>query len=265
MQVILNKEVFGTGKNLVFIHGWASQNTVWRNWVKENFAQDFTIHLIELPGFGNSPKLELEKGSDINAAWLEALKNTLPEKFTLIGWSLGGLMAQQLALKLPERTEALICLASSPRFMRGEGWLNGISPELLIDFFKSLSNDSFALLKKFWTLQLQGGVGARKLMRSFITKMQENKLPSFTGLWQGLELLRDLDLREDLKSIYSPTCWLLGEFDPLVPQEIQQELPSLQPKAKIQLIKDAGHTPFLTHSQETAGFIREFLQEHGQL
>lgn len=265
MQTILNKEVFGSGTDLVFIHGWASQNAVWRTWTQENFAQNFRVHLIDLPGFGSSPKLELEKDADVNAAWLDALEEALPEKFILIGWSLGGLMAQQLALRLPERTLGLICLASSPKFMRGKGWINGISPELLVDFFKALSSDSLALLKKFWKLQLQGGVGVRELMRSFVATMQENKLPSFTGLWQGLELLRDLDLRDDLARLTTPTYWLLGEFDPLVPQEIQQELLTLQPQAKIQLIENAGHTPFLTHSQETADFIRNFLQENGYL
>jgi pimeloyl-[acyl-carrier protein] methyl ester esterase len=259
MAVILNTQTFGCGPSLCLIHGWGAQNSVWQDWAQAELAADFTVTLIELPGFGESPKIEAGAGVSVNQAWLDALAAALPTKTHLLGWSLGGLMAQQLALRLPQQVQSLICLASTPRFVQAEGWSWAVSPALMTDFIKALGVDSVALLQRFWKIQLQGGDGARQLIKHLMAHLKDKKIPSFGALLQGLELLRDLDMRGQLGQIQQPTLWLFGEKDPLIPSDLARTLAQLQPAAQIKTLQGAAHLPFASHPEQTADLIKGFL------
>jgi len=256
----LNRETLGQGPNLTLIHGWAADNAVWRPWVEDWLAPHFTCHLIELPGFGRSPPVEADTPEAIRLRWREALIDALPDGRTaLLGWSLGGLMAQDITLHAPERVLHLIGLCTAPRFVQAEGWRHGIPPALIEDFLSAVAKDAAALLKRFWLLQWQGDASARRLMRQFVAEMKGRRLPTLTGLTQGLTLLRTLDFRDDLPRLQQPTLWLLGENDPLIPVDWVQNLSCLQPHAQVQIIKQAAHLPFRSHPDATASAIRTFM------
>ncbi|MDY0137861.1 MAG: pimeloyl-ACP methyl ester esterase BioH [Thiomicrospira sp.] len=259
MAVILNTHTFGCGPSLSLIHGWGAQNSVWQDWAQAELAADFTVTLIELPGFGDSPKIEAVAGEAINEAWLAALAAALPPKTHLLGWSLGGLMAQQLALRLPQQVQSLICLATTPRFVQAQGWSWAVSPALMADFMKALGVDSVALVQRFWKIQLQGGDGARQLIKHLTAHLKDKKIPTFAALLQGLEFLRDIDMRDQLAQIQQPTLWLFGEKDPLIPPDLARTLAQLQPSAQIQTIQGAAHLPFASHPEQTADLIKGFL------
>lgn len=256
---MLNRETLGQGPNLTLIHGWAADNGVWRAWVEAELAPHFTCHLIELPGFGDSPVIEAEAPATMRRLWREALIEALPEGETaLLGWSLGGLLAQDVALYAPARITHLIGLTTSPRFVQAEHWQHGVPPQLVADFLETLVVDMALLLKRFWMLQWQGSPQARKLMKQFVAEMKGRSLPRLTGLRQGLELLRTLDFRAQLSRITQPTLWLLGEKDPLIPVDWVEQLATLQPQAEVVVIPDAAHLPFRSHPQETAQAIIQF-------
>ena len=104
-------ETFGQGPNLTLIHGWGAQNAAWREWCQNYLAKHCTVTLIELPGFGESAPLKLDdtaKPEAIEQAWVDALAAVLPDNTHLLGWSLGGLLAQQLCLKEPKKIKSLI-------------------------------------------------------------------------------------------------------------------------------------------------------------
>ncbi|SIO15602.1 carboxylesterase BioH (pimeloyl-CoA synthesis) [Sulfurivirga caldicuralii] len=257
----LNHETLGQGPNLTLIHGWAADNAVWRPWVESWLAPHFTCHLIELPGFGNSPPIEADTPEQIHTRWREALIDALPPQPTaLLGWSLGGLMAQDIALHAPERITHLIGLCTSPRFVQAESWRHGVPPELIQEFLETVVRDTAALLKRFWVMQWQGDPLARQLMRQFVAEMKGRRLPTLSGLKQGLALLRTLDFRNDLPHIHQPTLWLLGEKDPLIPVKWVQTLSQLQPHAQVRVIENAAHLPFRSHPDQTAAIVRSFLE-----
>ncbi|WFE69348.1 pimeloyl-ACP methyl ester esterase BioH [Thiomicrospira sp. R3] len=261
----LYTEQFGQGESLTLIHGWGAQSAVWRDWAKEYLAHDFKVTLIDLPGFGESAALKTRPDEQLNQAWLNELNQAMPEQTHLLGWSLGGLMAQQLALCYPDKITSLICLASTPRFVQADDWHYGVSVPLMSDFIKTVGLDSAALLKHFWTLQLQGGDGARQLIKHFLSQMENRQLPSLAGLQQGLNLLRDIDMRDKLAQLKSPTLWVLGENDPLIPLAMTKLLLSCQPNAQVAVIEGAAHVPFFSHPDQTADAILSFLKaNHGK-
>lgn len=253
----LNYEQFGDGPNLTFIHGWGAQNSVWNDWIKNHFAEHFRVTLIELPGCGNSR--EIGKTEHLQQAWIEALTEVMPEPTHLVGWSLGGLLSQSIAIQHPEKVLSLTCLASTPRFIQTDDWHWAMNPKLMNDFIQALGKDTLATLQHFWKLQIQGSDGARQLIKHFLKQMQTRKIPKLSGLSQGLQLLKEMDNRQALQACSTPVLWLLGENDPLIPKEFIVDFSTIQPLAQVSLIAGAAHMPFYSHPEETAQALQTFL------
>jgi pimeloyl-[acyl-carrier protein] methyl ester esterase len=253
----LHTEQFGQGPSLSFIHGWGAQNSVWKPWIETHFAPHYQVTLIELPGCGES--LPLQRQDNLQQAWIEAIHEVLPPVSHLIGWSLGGLLAQQIAIQSPERALSLTCLASTPRFVQTQDWPWAVSPQLLNDFVSALGKDLLATLQHFWKLQIQGSDGARQLIKHFMLQMQTRKIPDLNSLSQGLQLLKEMDNRQALQTLSLPVLWLLGENDPLIPKEFVTEFSTIQPQAHVRLISGAAHMPFYSHPEETAAALQQFI------
>ncbi|HHT00666.1 MAG TPA: pimeloyl-[acyl-carrier protein] methyl ester esterase [Thiomicrospira sp.] len=255
----LHIDQFGSGPNLTFIHGWGAQNSVWKAWIQQFFSHQFTVTLIELPGCGKSPSIDAD--SNLQQQWIDALLQVMPEHTHLVGWSLGGLLAQQIAIQAPNRVLSVTCIASTPRFIQAKDWHWAVQPSLLNDFMKALGKDAAATLTHFWKLQIQGSDGARQLIKLFISQMKQRKLPKVSSLTQGLQLLQEMDNRHQLEHLNVPVLWLLGENDPLIPKEFVEEFSTIQPQAEISLVQGAAHMPFFSHPEETAHALLQFLNK----
>ena len=256
----LNHEQFGHGPNLTFIHGWGAQNSVWKEWIKQFFAHDYRITLIELPGCGDSPIINSKpNSSQLEQQWIDAIMQVMPKHTHLVGWSLGGLLAQKIATQVPQHILSLTSLASTPKFIQAKDWHWAVQPTLLNDFIQALGKDTAATLTHFWKLQIKGSDGARKLIRLFISQMKQRRLPKAVSLAQGLQLLKEMDNRLSLQTLNLPTLWLLGENDPLIPKEFVEEFSTIQPQAQVAIINGAAHMPFYSHPEETASTLLHFL------
>lgn len=73
-------------------------------------ASHFTLHLVDLPGYGRSGGFGAMSLEEMAQRVLE----NAPERAIWLGWSLGGLVASQVALSHPDRVQALVTVASSP-------------------------------------------------------------------------------------------------------------------------------------------------------
>lgn len=135
-------QTVGTGNcHLVLLHGWGLNAEVWRC-ISEELASQFTVHLVDLPGYGRSHGYGAMTLDDMAEQVLEAA----PQKAVWLGWSLGGLVVSQIALRHPERVQALITVASSPCFSAREAW-PGIKPEVLAGFQVEVLNGGLEILK----------------------------------------------------------------------------------------------------------------------
>ena len=103
----------GEGKrDLVLLHGWGLNAEVWQS-IIPRFSAHYRLHLVDLPGYGRSQHFGALTLEQMAAQLLPAL----PPQAIVVGWSLGGLVATQLALSAPEKLAALITVASSPCFL----------------------------------------------------------------------------------------------------------------------------------------------------
>ncbi|MCH7377253.1 pimeloyl-ACP methyl ester esterase BioH [Aeromonas sp. MR19] len=248
-------ERFGQGPDLVLLHGWGMNGAVWHG-IAQPLAAHYRLHLVDLPGFGNSP---LADGSEYSLPWLaEQIAAVLPQQCHLLGWSLGGLVASQLALTQPERCQSLITVASSPCFMARDDW-PGIAPKVLTGFNQMLAGDFKQTIERFLAIQAMGSEHARDDIRQLRHWLAERPAPQLAALEAGLGLLADVDLRDALATLSLPWLRVYGRLDSLVPKAAIPLLDERYPASHSLVLEKASHAPFISHPQQFVEIIRHFV------
>lgn len=247
-------QTFGEGdRNLVLLHGWGLNAEVWR-YIAARLAPHFRLHLVDLPGYGRSQDfgpMSLEEMADIVLA-------AAPEKAVWLGWSLGGLVASQIALTAVQRVEALITVSSSPCFAAQDEW-PGIRPEVLQGFEHQLSEDFQRTVERFLALQTLGSESARQDARMLKAVVLDQPMPPVEVLNGGLEILRQVDLRQAMCQLHMPLLRIYGALDGLVPRKVAGLLDALWPGSTSRVMEKAAHAPFVSHPEAFCEEIKQFL------
>ncbi|MCK7429514.1 pimeloyl-ACP methyl ester esterase BioH [Enterobacter chengduensis] len=238
-------QTVGTGNcHLVLLHGWGLNAEVW-HCISEELSSQFTLHLVDLPGYGRSHGY----GAMTLEEMAKVVVDAAPQHAIWLGWSLGGLVASQIALSWPERVKALVTMASSPCFSAQEAW-PGIKPDVLAGFQQQLSDDFQRTVERFLALQTMGTETARQDARALKQVVLSLPMPDVGVLNGGLEILKTVDLREPLAALTMAHLRIYGYLDGLVPRKVVPLLDALWPDSESQVIAKAAHAPFISHPTE---------------
>jgi len=239
-------------ETLVLLHGWGSASNAWQPLLPalQNMANVISI---DLPGFGESPQIPeftLEAVAELIAA-------VLPEKCVLIGWSLGGMIAVQLAARYPQKISRVITLAANAKFVASRDYETAMPLAVNRQFNKSFATDPVATLKLFSGLLAQGDAQERILLK----QVRAFAIPgSINPNWlQSLELLARIDNREAFASLVQPGLHLLAEKDVLVPASAAQSLTALNTNQQVILISGAAHALHWSQPEAIEKKLKEFL------
>ena len=234
----------GAGPELVLLHGWGMNAAVWDPLLPV-LQEKYRVIRIELPGHGESP----EQAAGLQA-WAQACLAVAPESAFWLGWSLGGLVAQQVALAAPHRVRGLGLVTATPSFVQREDWRLAMPAAVFGQFAEALLQDPQGTLKRFLGLQVKGAEDARVLMRTLSTAQARRPAPGPESLRQGLDILLREDLRDGLQQLEVPVSWLFGARDTLVPAGAAEAISQRIPEARVVLVEGAAHAPFLSHPQQ---------------
>ncbi|MBQ0723934.1 MAG: pimeloyl-ACP methyl ester esterase BioH [Cycloclasticus sp.] len=253
-MIELNLQTFGTGPALVLIHGWAMNSMVWKNLLDE-LKKTYQIICVELPGHGKSQYAEAWQLDDL----LPSLAKQLPERCSILGWSLGGMVSLAYADRYPSRVDKLIMLASSAKFVQSKGWSSAQPMETLTLFSHGLMGDSFTAIRRFLMLQTQGVGSSKKLNLLLRDVLKMGGEASKNGLKSGLDILQYIDLRAALKNIKLPVLMIMGGKDQLVPAAAGKASLEINESIDLTVIEDASHVPFLSHPSDVLKAIKQFI------
>ncbi len=236
----------------VFLHGWGLHGGIWAETLAAlpGVAPD-------LPGYGGRPMSALYSAESL----ADAVAETLTAPVSLIGWSLGGMVALALAARHPDKVAKLVLVGASPAFVNRPGWEHGLAPEVLAGFADSLQQDYRATLLRFLSLQARGGDAAREVIGRLRESVFQRGEPDVATLAAGLDLLRDVDLRDLAASVARSTLVVHGGYDTLCPAAAGRWLADRIPEARLALHERAAHAPFLSHPQWFAEQVEAFLHE----
>ena len=162
MNAPLHVDIRGAGPDLVLLHGWALHGGMWGPWVDE-LAQRARLHLVDLPGHGRS---RWSTGAATLRDLARAVSPHVPQGAAVLGWSLGGMVALELARSRPGDLAALVLIATTPCFLARDDWPAGMKPGVLDGFAAGLARDYRRSLSNFLALQTWGDENASQALRS---------------------------------------------------------------------------------------------------
>lgn len=239
----------------LFIHGWAMNSSVWEP-VVDKLPDWIDAEVVDLPGHGQRVNESLSSLQNLTEDMLDKCKQIKAQyahgqPLHLIGWSLGGLPCIQLAMDHPEVVSGLTLVSSNPCFVTKEKWTCGIESTVFEQFSQALKKDFSGTIRRFLSLQVKGSESGRIVLRDLREKILQQPRPDEANLDAGLEILKQTDLRNQLKKIKLPVNWMLGGQDGLVKKQLAEELQN------VTVFDNAGHAAFLSHTDE---FIEQFIK-----
>ena len=267
----LHTEIRGSGPTLVLLHGWGLNARVWDGLVGALCDRYRTI-TVDLPGHGRSPWLPERSSLQAQAEQVRATLAPLADEYSLLGWSLGGQIALQLAAgqcagDLPHPAHAaprrLVLIATTPRFLAGPDWPHGAPAERLAAQAQGLLTDYRRTVSEFLELQVRGsadgGAALAELRGALFSHGAGDIDSSLAALARGLELLRDTDLRRSLADVIAPTLVIAGQYDRVTLPAASRALAAALPAARYVEIRRAAHAPFLSHLPQLCALLCDFL------
>lgn len=245
----------GHGIPLVFIHGWGLNSAVWQPCLT-NLQADFEVITVDLPGFASNSAMQLEQYSLVEIAKEIILAVGKPAIY--VGWSLGGLVASQIAISHSSKLLGLVTVASSPQFVERDNW-PGIKASVLALFHQQLAQDTTKTISNFLKIQAMGSPHIRQDIKTIRDLVMQHDQPTQQVLDNSLSLLETSDISEQLTSIHQPFLRLYGKLDGLVPKQVIKLVDELVPSSQSYVFEQASHAPFISHQREFLTILKSWV------
>ena len=245
---------------IVLLHGWGMNKQVWQG--IESLLPGCTrerLCLLDLPGHGDNRHLPTPYTIASLSRWLDG---EITQPCILVGWSLGGLLAQHYAHSHPDKVVALGLVASTPKFVQDSDW-PGIKPGVLAMFAQQLEQDHRGLVDKFMAIQAMGSETAKQDIKQIKQWVLAKPTPQKEALRSGLEMLLLVDQSAAFRQLRMPTHVLLGKLDTLVPFKVIKELQALNKKIDVTLESKASHAPFISHPESFLNWLDNLMSTIG--
>ena len=237
---------------LMLLHGWGAHAGVWSE----------VIGRMDLGHTVIAPDYPADRGVDgsVNEV-LDRLAGLVPEACVVAGWSLGGQLALQLALRYPRRIRKLILVSTTPRFVTTEDWTCGMDKAVFSAFADSLPANPGQALRRFLLLQTQGDAQARAVVRKLEILLSARPDLDEPALLQTLDWLRDTDLRAVLPEVAQPALVMHGDCDRITPLSAGEYLAAQLADASLECMAGAAHVPFVSDPDAFSRRFTEFCNE----
>ena len=225
----------GAGDPLLFLHGASGAPVIMP--FMEKLAQRFDVLVTEHPGYGQSDEPEwLENIHDVAYFYLDFLKKLNLSGVTLVGSSMGGWIAMEIAVRDTSRIKSLVLVSpagvAAPGAPPADIFL--MSPE---DLVRSLFHDSKL-------------AEARLAMPEDVDMSLKNRHTTARLAWEPR--LHDPHLPKWLHRIDVPVKIVWGRQDRILPVGIADELKRRMPKAQVHILENCGHLP---HAEKVDEFV----------
>jgi poly(3-hydroxyoctanoate) depolymerase len=249
----LRVRVQGSGDPLLLVMGLGGNIEMWDPLVRALDGRQ-TI-AFDAPGMGESD------GSRrlLRMKHLAAIADRLVERLgygqvDVLGVSLGGAVAQQLAFQAPERVGRLVLAATACGIGGVPG--NPFALAMLLTPYRYYSKRYLRLIAPY----LYGGTSRPGLIEQQATARAQRP-PSIVGYYLQMTAMAGWSSLPFLARIRQPTLVIAGDGDPIVPLMNGRMLARLIPDARLQVIRGGGHLFLLERSRESAAAIEGFLSE----
>ena len=250
---------WGGGSPLIMLHGWSMSSAVFAE-VAPQLGRHFRVLCPDLPGHGGSgppPETSLLAFAESLALWSRSLQLA---PAALLGWSLGGQVALQLALDKAIQLTHLLLVSTTPRFCQSDNWSHALPKAQLKLLERNLSRAFEKTMGDFFNLQFAGEDLPKERYRQILQfAVRASNLPTCELAREVLKILGGSDQRQQIQAIDLPTQVLHGEIDQIIPLGAGIFLSENIPGALFTPLPGVGHAPFFSRPQESVLNWLDFL------
>ena len=259
----------GEGPVLVLLHGITSSSRSWHG-VIPHLAETHTVIAPDLLGHGESAKPQGDYSLGAYASGVRDLLAALGhERATVVGHSLGGGIAMQLAYQFPERVERLVLVDSGGlgrevNLLLRSATLPGAEYVLPLLCRPGVRNAAGALGGLLGRVGLRPNNDVRGVAEGFASLGEDDARRAFLHTARAVMDIggQRVDATDRLYlAAHLPTLIVWGERDPMIPVAHGRAAHALLPASRLDVMPGAGHFPF---NDDPAGFVatlRAFMAE----
>jgi pimeloyl-ACP methyl ester carboxylesterase len=248
-------EIYGEGVPLVMITGLAGDSNWWSREEIKAYSRYFKLIIFDNRGAGRTDKPKEEYSIDQFATDVLGLMDALKiEKAHILGTSMGGMIAQEIAINHPERVERLVLCSTHC------GGNKKINPSQKVLDMMTSSNQN--LIDGIISLCFSKKIVEKYpiVISKFRKKISKTQIPPKSYILQ-LKSVDRFDAYSRLKQIIAPTLILHGKEDLLIPVSNADIIASQIPNANVKILKQEGHWIFLPNWQKLMKIIVKFLAD----
>ena len=258
----------GSGPALLLLHGLGCDHTTWEP-VIDSLAKRFTVIAPDLLGHGLSDKPRADYSVGGYANGMRDLLTVLGvDKATVIGHSFGGGVAMQFAYQFPERTERMMLVSSG-----------GLGPEVT-PAIRAITTPGFHQAMGLLTLPGVRHVGVTGLRALSATGLKATR--DLDEVAEIYESFKDPQARAAIRHVVRavvdwrgqivtmadrayltdamPMAVVWGRNDMVIPVRHASNAAALAPKARVEVIPNAGHFPHKDHPERFAKSVTDWVQ-----
>lgn len=239
------------GGTLVLLHSLALDRSIWEGFL-QHVGNRFDVVIPDLPGHGASNALADTSIESIGSEVANMVRDLTADPAIFIGLSLGGCVAQAIAINQPEVVRGLGLVDTTCWY--GEtakaDW-NGRAQKAISDGLGSLA--AFQLARWFTAEFLEQGTEvADRLLETF----KSMRLASYVATCRAMGAM---DLREEIGTITVPTTVLVGALDSATPVTMAEELERRIPGASLHVMANCSHLSAVERPDVVARLLAEDL------
>jgi pimeloyl-ACP methyl ester carboxylesterase len=244
---VIEPPVLGSEKEpaLLFIHGAGLNASIW-DAQANHFRGKHLVYRLELPGHGGSDSSG-EGEISAYATWVRQVIEKLFQSgaYALVGHSMGGAIALELAAKPLRGLHSLVLVATGAKL--------GVTPIV----FQMLKENPDAF---FETIDRVGfSAGTSRNVRDRVIELTKKCVPSV--IFKDFQACDRFDIRERLKNILLPTLIVCGEEDLLTPAKYSRYLHEMISASSLAIIPGAGHMIMAEQPERLNRAIEAFLAQ----
>jgi len=260
---MLAHDLLGTGPvTVALLHGVGGGRCIWdaaHSGTAQALADaGYRVIALDLPGYGDSELPETLSTAVMAQQVAQTLRSLQAHPAVLLGHSMGGMVAQELAASDPQAVSALVLACTSPAFGKPGG-----------DWQQQFLSDRLAPLDQ--------GLGMLALAQRLVAGMVSPHSPA-DAVQRGVDVMRRVpeatyraalhaivgfDRRESLATLKVPVLCLAAEDDRTAPPDVMQRMASRIPQAHYHCLARAGHLANVEAPAAFAQAVLEFLETHG--
>lgn len=245
------------GPPVVYLHSAGGEGT---NAAVEDLAADHDVYAPIFPGFGASEGLDqIDDIEDAAFHLLDVLDALELARPNVVGLSLGGWLAAELATRSPQRVGALVLVSAVGLYLEGApvAQIFGQSPAALAELlYADLSHPMAQMM-----LAVSDQV-------SDVMRLNEVPMGLLLPLWQSMAAtakigwnpyLHNPKLPRRLRRVQAPTLVVAGAADRFLPRAHAEAYAAGIPGARLEIVDGAGHMVPMEQPAALAALVREFL------